>query len=353
MTTNRFFAHPRLILLLVGSCFVWLVSCQDHRIANPMTLKAVAGPPAAVGLRSPIGLTDDPKGNVWITEAGSGTVNNGQVTVMTPAGAKYPVITGFTSAISDENSPEGLNHLVYQAGKLYILHGVEEKLYIVDVSGFVPGVSTPIAASSLSGIDIGTFVRNAHPNAPDPKDSNPYNLIFGPNGDLFIADAGANALIRRDQRTGTLSVYAVFPDLPNPTYPAKPMGPPTIDAVPSGIAFDGANFYVSTLTGFPFPAGTAKIYQVSGTGTAPVTPTVYKTGFSGLTDIALTPGGKPIVTEFGFSTTGRIADGTEPGTTLFTPAITPVDILLSTANADTYYVLYYGPGIVLKLTATN
>jgi len=180
------------------SGFIFAVaSClQDHPIPNPMTLSAAQGPPFATGLRAPIGLAEDPAGNIWVTEAGSGTVNNGQVTVITPAGVKYPVITGFVSAVSPENSPEGLNHLLYKDGKLYILHGTEDRLYVADLAGFVPGVTAPFPASLPTGIDIGTFVRNAHPNAPDPKDSNPYNLTFGPNGDLFITDAGGNAIVR-------------------------------------------------------------------------------------------------------------------------------------------------------------
>ena len=343
-------------MLIVSSFLFSVTGClQDHRFPNPVTLTAAQGPPVAAGLNFPIGLAEDNKGNLWVTEAGSGTVNNGQVSVITPAGARFPVITGFVSALSPENSPEGLNHLAYKDGKLYILHATEDKLYIADVSGFVPGISTPVLASSLASFDIGTFVRNAHPNAPDPRDSNPYNLTFGPDGDLFIVDAGGNAVIRRDKDDGALSVYAIFPDAPNPTYSGSgsPVGPPTIDPVPTGIVFNGTNFLVSTLYGFPFPAGIAKIYQVSGTGATPITPTVYSAGFSGLTDIALTPGGKPLVTEFGFTPPGRIADGTNSATTLFAPAITPVDILASNTYPDTYYVLYYGPGIIVKVTATN
>lgn len=345
-----------LTTLIVSSFLFSVTGCmQDHRFPNPVTFTPAQGPPVAAGLNFPIGLAQDNKGNLWVTEAGSGTVNNGQVSVITPSGARFPVITGFVSALSPENSPEGLNHLAFREGKLYILHATEDKLYIADVSGFVPGVSTPVPAGSLTSYDIGTFVRNARPNAPDPADSNPYNLTFGPNGDLFIVDAGANAVIRRNRDTGALSVYAVFPDAPNPTFsgPGTPVGPPTIDPVPTGIVFNGTNFLVSTLHGFPFPPGIAKIYQVSGTGTAPITPTVYKDGFSGLTDIELSPGGKPIVTEFGFTPPGRIASGDNPATTLFAPAITPVDILLSNTNADTYYVLYYGPGIIVKITASN
>jgi hypothetical protein len=283
-----------LTLLLVGSLFFGVTSCmfqvQDHRFAAPTGLTQVGGAPLAAGLRSPIGIAEDPQGNVWVTEAGSGTVNNGQVSVVTPSGT-FTAISGFTSAISPENSPEGLNHLAYRDGKLYILNGVDEKLFIADVSNFVPGVSAPIPASSLQSFDIGTFVRNAHPNAPDPKDSNPYDLAFGPNGDLFIVDAGANAMIRRNKDSGALSVYAVFPDLVNP---GAPVGPPMVDAVPTGIVSNGTDFFVSTLTGGPFPAGAATIYRVSGNAAGPVTPVAYKSGFTGMTNITLSPNGLPI-----------------------------------------------------------
>ena len=108
---------------------------------------------------------------------------------------------------------------------------------------------------------------------------------------------------------------------------------------------------MTSLIGFPFPTGIAKIYKVSGSDPAPVTPTVYKSGFSGLTDLAFSPGGKLVVTEFGFTGTGRVASGEDAGVTLFTPAITPVDIMLSTSIPDTYYVLYYGPGLIMKMKA--
>jgi hypothetical protein len=338
-------------LLVVGGFLFGVISCiQDHKIAGPQAFIA-APAPFAKDLKSPIGMADDPHGNVWVTEAGTGKGNDGQVTLVTPSGKTYPVITGFLSAMSPENSPEGLNHLIYKDGMLYILHGVDDKLYIADVSKFIPGATEPMKASSLQSEDIGTFVRNAHPNAPDAKDSNPYNMTFEPNGDLFIVDAGANAIIRRENGTKALSVYTVFPDVANPTYPKAPVGPPTIDAVPTGIVYDGTNFYVTTLVGFPFPAGLSKIYQVSATK-APIEPTVYKSGFSGITDVIFSPNGKLIVTEFGFSEAGgRIASGEDAVQTLLAPAITPVDIMLSTATSDTYYVLYYGPGLIMKLTA--
>lgn len=345
MATKRSTLRSLLVLLLVSTCLLTVSSClraiQDHQFPNPMTLAAVQGPPVANDLMAPIGLAEDPKGNLWVTEAGSGTVNNGQVSVITPAG-KFPAIIGFTSGMSPEDSPEGLNHLIYKDGKLYILHGLEDVLYIVDISTFVPGVTPAIQASTLTKIDIGTYVRGEHPNAPDAPDSNPYNLVFGPDGDLFITDAGANAIVRRNKDTGDLSIYATFPDV---------SGPFSGDVVPTGIVYDGTKFLVTSLTGAPFLPGIATIYQVTPNGTTG-TVSIYKSGFSGLTDIELTPGGKPIATEFGFSTPGRVVNGDDENATLLSGAITPVDILRSNMP-DTYYILYYGPGIIVKLNATN
>ncbi len=162
--------------LLICSCIIFfLFGCKDkNEKVHKLPTLVVADPPFATGLKSPIGLAEDEKGNVWVTEAGSGAGNDGQVTLITPSGVKYPVITGFISRLSPENSPEGLNHLLYKDGLLHVLHGVEDMLYIIDVSKFVPGTTAPIQAGTLQGDDIGTFVRNAHPNAPDDKDSNPF-----------------------------------------------------------------------------------------------------------------------------------------------------------------------------------
>ena len=71
--------------------------------------------------------------------------------------------------------------------------------------------------------------------------------------------------------------------LTNPVFPSGASSSPfSIQAVPTNVALgpDGA-YYISQLTGFPFPEGEAKIYRVGSDGQ----PTVYADGFTQLTDL--------------------------------------------------------------------
>lgn len=303
-------------------------------VADPTTLTAQ---PFATSLALPIGMSVDGQGRAWVTQSGTGK-NDAQVSLITPDGKPYPVITGLASAVAN-GGVEGIGHLLYRDGQLYVLEGGTGKLYSVDVSGFKPG-DTPYVASSLSAEDIGTFVRAQ--KLTNPINTNLYNLTFGPDNNLYITDSGANAIIKRDSKTRQLSIFA---KLPNVT--------PTAEAVPTGIVYDGNNFLVSSLSGAPFIAGTAKIFAVSPAGAV----SEYQTGFTTLTDIALSASNKPIVIQYaqfslapptiGFlPKTGMVVDGSKAA--LFSALDRPTDI--ERVGDRTYYVMSSGDGTIQKLT---
>ena len=60
------------------------------------------------------------------------------------------------------------------------------------------------------------------------------------------------------------SIFAGIPVQDNPSFPG--LGGPKVQAVPTSIRFNGTDFLVTTLTGFPFPAGKAAVYKVSTAG---------------------------------------------------------------------------------------
>lgn len=290
-------------------------------------------------LINPIGMSVAPNGRVWVSETGTGS-NDGRVSVVSGTGQVYPVFTGFQSDLRPDGEVTGVGHVLYKDGILYILGGYTGRLYRVDVSGYRLGDS-PRSASSLTSEDIGTYVLSQ--NLSDPIDSNIYSMTFGPDGNIYIVDAGANAIIKRDKDSGVLSVFARFPNLNPRTQP-----------VPTDIVHDGSRFLVSLLTGFPFTAGSAKIMQVSNSGVV----SDYRTGFTTLTAIELTASKAPVVTQLaefvfqpptnvGFQpNTGAVRN--EAGTVLLGGLEQPTD--LERISGSTYYILSSGDGTIRRVT---
>jgi len=291
----------------------------------------------ASGLTLPIGMSFDGLGRAWVTEGGTGK-NDARVSLVTKDGKVYPVITGLASAFAN-GSIEGIGHVLYQEGILYVLEGATGTLYIANVAGFKPG-DAPVDAKTLPKEDIGTFVKAQM--LTNPVNTDVYNLTLGPDDNLYIVDSGANAIIKRDSRTKALSVFAKIPNLAA-----------TVESVPTGITYDGQKFLVSSLSGFPFAAGVAKIFRVDLAGNV----TDYQTGYTTLTDITLSANNKPIVVQYaqfslappipGFQPqTGLITNGEKA--TLLSGLDLPIDI--EQVNDRLYYVLNRGDGTLVKLT---
>lgn len=324
----------RIALLLL----IFTAGCVDHDIVeDPQNFKSEE---FASGLMAPIGIVQSTNGYLWVTEQGDGKGNTGRVSVITPDGKVWPAITGFLSVISPEETPSGLTHLTYKDGKLYILHGVLGKLFIADVSNFKPGISPVMDASSLPNETINLFVLGSK-FVNHKHESNVYNLTWGPNDDLYITDAAANAIVRRNSKK-ELSIFAEL--LP---YEGK-NGP--IDFVPTGIVYDGNKFLVSSLSGFPFIEGISTIQQIDKMGKI----SLYKSGFTTVVDIVLTASFQPLVVSFaqftlqdGFKPfTGKILNGS--GGTVMDGLMMPTD--LERIGDKSYVAVSMALGKVYKLS---
>jgi hypothetical protein len=332
-------------LLGLAACFLaFTISCTDH---EPDPVQFSSEEFSKGQLIAPIAITKGDNNRLWVTEQGSAADSidkyDGRVSMIGPDGTVYPAITGFLSRVSPEKMPSGLTHLTYKDGMLYILHGVEGRLYKANVSSWNPG-DAPLDAKKLEFEDLGLFVKSFLP--PATAESNLYNLTWGPEGDLFITDAAGNMIIRR-KSDGSKSKFATFDDFINPK---APVGGPTVDFVPTGIAWDGSKFYVTSLTGFPFNKDLAEIKSVDQFGNV----SNFKKGFTTLVDVVLTDSNKPLALHFAdFSPAFEFEPGTgtvsnQDGGVVLGGLVMPTDI--EKVYTNTYYVVSLGTSKVYKLT---
>lgn len=140
-------------------------------------------------------------------------------------------------------------------------------------------IGSPLTvASDLAGYE------GSDPDGAGP-DSNPTGFIALDSNNWAVIDAGGNDLIQVGKRGE--STVAVFPN--DRTTPAPFPGPwgeagtlISFQSVPTDVVKgpDGA-FYVSELTGFPFPEGASTIWKVM----PGQEPTVYATGLNNVTSL--------------------------------------------------------------------
>jgi hypothetical protein len=156
--------------------------------------------------------------------------------------------------------------------------------------------------------DLWAFERDVNPDAVvgNPAvDSNPVDVLFD-GGRFVVADAGGNA-IDVVNHTGRVSNLAVFANrlVPNP------FGGPDIpmQAVPTSVVVGpDRQYYVSQLTGFPFPPGAANVYRVNPrTGAV----TVFASGFTNVMDLAFGKNGTLYVLEIDHD--GLLSGSTDGG----------------------------------------
>lgn len=251
-------------------------------------------------LEAPRGLSTT-SGGILVAEQGGGRIllfkDNGNVEVV----AENLPVTLFDSP--EGEMAAGVTAAIEVNGVIFFLVGEAEP----GTPGFQavyrlePG-STPVLLA-----DIGAYERannvdgGVGPDGQPDTNSNPYDLVSDGAGGLLVSDAGANAVFHVSAN-GTISPYLILSDLPNPL--AGVLGGPTFNQVPTGITVgpDG-HYYVTTLTGFPFPRGQALVYRFkdqNGDGNAlgDGESSIYASGLSAATSLVFAPDGSLLVTEF-------------------------------------------------------
>ncbi len=237
----------------------------------------------ASGLPGAVGIQIDGRGWIWVAQIGSGN-NDSKISIVTGENQVYPFLTGLPSQKIPSGDIAGAEHIFFSPdGKLLIMQGgpgtdsLSQSILVVDTTGFIPGISSPLNRSAIESVyKVGEFVLSKVDTA-----SNPYTLTYGPNGDMYIDDAAANSIIKRDKVTGDFSLFATFPHIINNTG----IGGPFSDVVPTGIVFKDNSFFVGSLTGFPFANGASTLYQLDAEGNV----SDYMTGLTTIVDVTLDP----------------------------------------------------------------
>ena len=263
------------------------------------TAAAQAAPPVPVmtGLDNPRGLAFGPEGGLYVAEAGKG---GGGVCVPLPDGPgtrcygttgaitrlwrghQERIATGLPSLATQPagETAAGPQHVSFQGrGGLFVTIGCSCNRSnptgaLLGGLGFGYLMHFPASGNGKQLVDLAGYEATANPDGSQ-IDSNPFGLLAQP-GHRLVTDAGGNSLLDV-AANGDISTVTTFAKLPGG--PAGSLR----DAVPTDVVVgpDGA-YYVSTLTGFPFTAGTASVYRVVP-GQAP---TPYATGLTMLTDLA-------------------------------------------------------------------
>lgn len=269
----------------------------------------------ATGLNGPMGVLVAPDGSVWVIDSGMGG-NQGFTMNSIETGEPITAYVGNTARIV-KVMPDGSSQDVAMLPS--ILNGQEAiggaRLTLLDgslyatIGVWMEGIAPermPLQASVVK-LDNGELVEVANTwdieasTNPDGfiKESHPFDLTVGPDGMLWIADAGSNSLLKLDPMSGMLTTVTIFAGIASPMPNPARGDAMEADPVPTGVVvMDDGTAYVSLLPGFPFIPGSAKVVIVAPDGTV----TDYVLDLTMLTDLEQGPDGNLYAIQLGVFT---------------------------------------------------
>ncbi len=277
----------------------------------------------AEGFNSPQGILVTRNGSIWVIDSGVGGINEasavdpntGEVVtakvgntsrvIQLSADGKQTEISKLPSVVAGTDTTGGarlaiLNGVLYASSGVWVAAASEEAL---------PNTAAILEVRQGDVKEIARTWPSEKANNPDGHvvESHPYGMSVGPDGMLYVADAGANTLLKINPTSGAVTLVAVFDGIPSPIPNPGRGGALESDPVPTGVTFgaDGT-LYVSLLPGFPFLPGAAKVVAVN-----PANGEVsdFATGLTMLTDLRTGPDGVLYAVQLGvFTDQGPVPD---------------------------------------------
>ncbi len=305
-------------------------------LALAATLQAAAqdAAPMAEGLFAPRHIAFAEDGTLYIAEAGAG----GDIEAEGPFGTAGAGATGAVTAVRPDGSTERVLHslpsLNWGGGEIvgtHALYPAEDAFWLLQGNGdrrtpytYALVELDPETLRVRQTVDLYAFEVENNPDG-EIIDSNPVDLAVADDGTVYIADAGANAVLSWTEEDG-VSLFATWSDNP----------------VPTSVAVDPAgDVYIGFLTGFPFPSEGSRIEKYSADGELLET-------FSGLSAVVdlLVDGESLYAVEFGqfgddgwLAQTGRIVTVSADGLTIVAEGLTHPYGLAMSPDQQLYVVV--------------
>ncbi len=257
------------------------------------------------GLKGPTKVVITAKGNLLVTESGDGP-NKGRLSIIDrQTRARRTILDGLPAGPSPEGGISGPAGLAVHGRTVYVAIGAGDGVLAGPAPGSEqanPNTSSPLLSSllavrvpanveestagftltpadhaalkggarlSLSNgagdrltvelvADFPDYTAAPRPDfADNVRASNPFGVAVNGNF-VYVVDASQNLVRVVGADSGAVATLTTFEQYTNPL----PFGPPQIDAVPNSVRLFGDRLLVTTLTGFPFPAGLAQVRQV-------------------------------------------------------------------------------------------
>jgi hypothetical protein len=261
------------------------------------------------GLKGPTKVVITNKGHLLVTESGDGP-NRGRLSVIDrQTRARRTILDGLPAGSSPEGGISGPSGLAVQGRTVYVAIGAGDGVLAGPAPGSEkanPNPSSPLFSSllavrvpanveemtdgftltpadhaALKGgarltlsngagdrltvelvADFPDYTPNPrHDFADNVRASNPFG-VAAEGGLVYVVDASQNLVRVVGAESGAYRTLTSFKPYVNPL----PFGPPVIDAVPNSVRLFGDRLLVTTLTGFPFPAGVAQVLQLDLVG---------------------------------------------------------------------------------------
>ena len=291
---------------VVQALFALVVTLAWCLSLSGVGAQGATGTVVASGLSGPRFLTVADDGTLYVSEAGSGGAEKisggpdgedtmrgktGQVTKIAPNGTKSVVAGNLPSYASGEGAtgPAGIvlaNGAIYLANGNFVPQGTA-----LSYEGQVVKID-PQSGAIAKVADIGAY-EIAHNVDGADVNSDLYGMALGKDGNLYLADAGGNALYQITP-SGQFKVLTSFPGLPAQEANPERGGKMEVDPVPTGVAVapDGSIFVAFLGGGEPTP-GRAKVVKVTADGKI----SDAATGFTYAAGLAVGPDGLLYVSE--------------------------------------------------------